>query len=114
MLFLSVGLTMLVGISAAPTPTGTSSKQCIQLEVPLPVIATNFHYGLPRIDSNVDAVDCIWNLTTWSHQDSNMHITGVVPVNATFTISAQLCIPPGGSKSDILQIASPGIGFDKR
>lgn len=113
-LFLAAGLTMLAGTSAAPATTGTSSKQCVQLEVPLPITATNYHYDLPRIDSNVDAVDWIWNLTTWSHQDVNMRITGAIPINATFTISAQLCVPPGGGKSEFLQIASHGIGFDKR
>lgn len=99
-----------MGVAAS----GLSPEQCVQLEVPVPVTATNYHYALPRVDNNIDAVDWIWNLTTWSHQAPDGHVTGPVPVNTTFTISAQLCVPPQRSKSDILQIATHGIGFDKR
>lgn len=99
---------------AAPTPAGFFSKECIQLDIPLPINATNYRYAYPRVDNNIDAVDWVWNLTTWSHGASEDHITGVIPINDTFTISAQLCIPPQGAKSDILQLATHGIGFDKR
>lgn len=85
------------------------------MEVPLPINATNYFYDLPRVDSNIDVVDWIWDVTTWSHGDvSSTRVTGVNPVNTTFTISAKLCVPPHGEKSDILQIATHGIGFDKR
>lgn len=99
---------------AAPAPTGSFSKECVRLEIALPINATNYYFNYPRVDNNIDAVDWVWNLTTWSHGNTTEHITGVNPVNATFTIDAQLCIPPHGEKSDILQIASHGIGFDKR
>lgn len=59
-------------------------------------------------------MDWIWDLTTWSHSHTTDHITGVNRVNDTFTISAQLCVPSQGAKLDILQIASHGLGFDKR
>jgi uncharacterized membrane protein (GlpM family) len=59
-------------------------------------------------------VDWVWDLTTWSHRSENWRLTGVIPVNDTFTISAHLCVPPQGSKADILQIATHRIGFDKR
>lgn len=94
--------------------TESFSKDCIQLEIPVPITATNYQYALPRIDSSIDAVDWIWYDTTWSHQDANGHVNGTIPVNITFTISAQLCVPPHGNKSEILQIATHGIGFDKR
>lgn len=100
--------------SAAPAPAAPLSKQCVQLEVPLLVTANNSEFDLPRVDSNIDAVDWVWDLTTWSHGGENGRVTGVIPVNETFTISAQLCVPPQGTKADILQIATHGIGFDKR
>lgn len=109
----SMALVMCARTSAAPAPNETFSKQCIQLEVPLRINANNSAFDLPRVDSNIDAVDCIWDLTTWSHNATG-RVTGVIPIDDTFTISAQLCVPPHGSKSDILQIATHGIGFDKR
>lgn len=98
---------------AAPTTAGFL-KECVQLDIPLPINATNYHYAYPRVDSNIDAVDWVWNLTTWSHGASEDHMTGVIPINDTFIISAQLCIPAQGAKSNILQLATHGIGFDKR
>lgn len=110
----SVALMMCVRSSAAPAPGAPLSKQCVQFEVPLLVTANNSRFDLPRVDNNIDAVDWVWDLTTWSHMSENGRITGVIPVNDTFTISAQLCIPSQGKKAEILQIATHGVGFDKR
>lgn len=99
---------------AAPASGFSFSKECIQLDIPLRINAKNHRYAYPRVDSNIDAVDWVWNLTTWSHGTPADHITGVIPINDTFTISTQLCVPPQGAKSDILQLATHGIGFDKR
>lgn len=109
-----VALIMCARSSAAPAPAAPLSKQCVQLEVPLLITANNSRFDLPRVDSNIDAVDWVWDLTTWSHRSENGRATGVIPVNDTFTISAQLCVPPQGAKADILQIATHGTGFDKR
>lgn len=110
----SVALMMCARSSAAPAPAAPLSKQCVQFEVPLLVTANNSRFDLPRVDNNIDAVDWVWDLTTWSHMSENGRITGVIPVNDTFTISAQLCIPSQGDKAEILQIATHGVGFDKR
>ncbi|KAF4497072.1 alpha beta-Hydrolase [Fusarium agapanthi] len=40
--------------------------------------------------------------------------TEVLTVHGTYSISAQLCIPADGKKSDVLQIATHGFGFDQR
>lgn len=109
-----VALIMCAQSSAAPAPTAPLSKQCVQLEVPLLITANNSQFDLPRVDSNIDAVGWVWDLTTWSHRSENGRVNDVISVNDTFTISAQLCVPPQGNKSDILQIATHGIGFDKR
>lgn len=110
----SVALMMCTRSSAAPAPAAPLSKQCVQLEVPLLITANNSRFDLPRVDSNIDAVDWVWDLTTWSHMSETGRVTGVIPINDTFTISAQLCIPQQGAKADILQIATHGVGFDKR
>ncbi|KAF3767924.1 hypothetical protein M406DRAFT_40675 [Cryphonectria parasitica EP155] len=105
---------LLSRVSAAQASVRSTAKECITLEVPIPVSATNYYIDLPRIDNNIDAVDCVWNLTTWSHGADTTRITGPHPVNGTFTINAQLCVPPQGKKLEILQLATHGIGFDMR
>lgn len=70
---------------------------------------------MPRVDSSIDAIDWTVNVTTWSTKSAKDRVIGKVDINCTFTINAQLCFPPQmGAKSDILQIATPGNGFDKR
>ena len=98
---------------AAPT-ANTTDKQCLDLDVPVSISATNAKLDTPRVDSNIDAVDWVWDSYTWSHNASE-RMVGTIAINTTYHISAQLCVPTQGSaKSDILQIASPGLGWDKR
>lgn len=102
-----------LGRLAMSTPS-TATKQCIQLEVPVPVVAINHKYSMPRVDSTIDAIDWTVNVTTWSEQKMN-HTLDLYPINSTFKISAQLCAPSQkGVKADILQLATSGLGFDKR
>lgn len=92
-----------------------ATKQCVQLEVPVPVVATNRHYSMPRVDSNIDAIDWTVNVTTWSEPSAENRTIRLLPINSTFKISAQLCVPlQRGAKANVLQIATPGLGFDKR
>lgn len=111
-------LVCLVLMGFTPIASATiadAAKQCIQLQVPVPVVATNYHYTMPRVDSNIDAVQWTLNVTTWSTPTAKNRITATVPVNRTFSINAQLCVPSRkGPKADILQIATQGLGFDKR
>ncbi|KAK0387646.1 hypothetical protein NLU13_3891 [Sarocladium strictum] len=98
---LSAGLLAFASITSS-AHTGSAqtatSKKCIDLEISVPVKADQWRYDQPRIDSNIDAMD-------WTKH----HIEEI------FTISAKLCIPSRkSSKSNILQIASPGQAFDKR
>ncbi|KAK3358797.1 hypothetical protein B0T25DRAFT_447371 [Lasiosphaeria hispida] len=115
--FASLGpLALLPTVTGTPTKSPqTNFKQCVQLEVPVPVIAQNHHYDMPRIDSTTDAVHWTLNTTAWSTPNATERITGIVPVKQTFRIHAQLCVPTKrGPRADILQIATQGRGFDKR
>jgi hypothetical protein len=94
-------------------PTQTD-RPCIQLQVPVHVVANNSRFDMPRVDSTIDWVDWIWETERWSTPDAASRIRGVIPIDQTLTISAQLCVPPGGSKSQILQVATHGVGFDGR
>jgi hypothetical protein len=107
----SIGLLILAPVSAAPSKT---NRQCVQLQVPVKVSAKNYDLKMPRVDNNIDAVDWAWNLETWSHLTTEDRVKGTMDVSDTFKISAQLCTPVGGAKSEILQIATHGLGYDKR
>jgi hypothetical protein len=103
--------------TAAASPTGSASKvakQCVDLEVPVSVSASNYKLDVPQVNSNIDAVDWVRNLTTWSSPNVTDRIIGRIPVNDTFKISGQLCVPMDGPKKDFLQIATHGIAFNKR
>lgn len=111
LLFATLGLSAVA--SAASTNPNNTTKQCVELEIPVTISANNIKADVPRIDSNIDAVDWVQFMDTWTVNLAD-HIVGVLPVSDTFTISAQLCVPVDGDKADILQIATHGVGFDKR
>ncbi|KAF4340449.1 alpha beta-hydrolase [Fusarium beomiforme] len=96
--------------SAVATPA-VHAKNCVQLQVPITTSANNTRYNSVKVENNIDLIDFVWDTSTWSHANRSAE---VLPVHGTYSISAQLCIPPGGKKQDILQIATHGLGFDKR
>jgi hypothetical protein len=110
-------LLVLAALTAKPalgTPTANhKTRQCVQLEVPVTLSSfQTTRYNQPRVDSSVDAVDWVDWMTTWT---TPMNKTaGKVAVNDTFKINGQLCVPVNGPKSDIIQVATHGVGFDKR
>lgn len=117
---LSAGLLAFASITSS-AHTGSAqtetSKKCIDLEISVPVKADQWRYDQPRIDSNIDAMDWTVNVTTHGAPNfTERHIGDKKHhIEEIFTISAKLCIPSRkSSKSNILQIASPGQAFDKR
>ncbi|KAG6364144.1 hypothetical protein INS49_005742 [Diaporthe citri] len=109
-------LMTLARAAAATSARSAAAKQCVQLQVPVPVIANNSHYEMPRVDSSIDAIGWELNVTAWSAPSFLDRNTGPVSVDQTFNISAQLCVPSaeGGPKAGFLQIATQGLGWDKR
>lgn len=104
------------GAPSGPTKT-TPKKNCIDLEVSVPVEAYQWRYDQPRADSNIDAMDWHVNVTTPSAPPFSERRIGDAKqrIKETFNVSAKLCVPPEKTeKSSILQIASPGQAFDKR
>lgn len=107
---LQVGL-----LFTAKAMTVAASKKCVQFEVPVPVVATNNHYTIPRVDSNIDAAQWALNFSVWTAPTPAERDMGHLPIEDTFNISAQLCSPSTkANKSDILQIAVQGNGWDRR
>jgi len=103
---LVLGLPALIG-AAAP------SSNCVPLTIPLTVTANNSVWDIQRVDNTIDVVDWVWDVDTWSHANKSREL-GKVSITAEFNISAALCVPEGGAKSDILLLASHGVGFDKK
>jgi hypothetical protein len=114
-LHLSASICLLAsGVVGGTSPIATLVKNCVQLEVPIHVKATNFIYQTLRVDDNIDAAEWTVDLDTWSSPNATARIIGELPVEDDFVISAQLCVADaGGHKAHILQIASHGVGFDK-
>lgn len=110
----SFGTLALVPLAVGATST-IVTRQCVQLQVPVPIVANNSHYEQPQINSTIDAINWTLNTTTWSTKNATLRRTGPVLVKDTFMVSAQLCVPlQKTTKSSILHIATQGRGFDKR
>ncbi|KAF2813704.1 uncharacterized protein BDZ99DRAFT_506636 [Mytilinidion resinicola] len=93
-------------LALARSSLAYNPRPCIGFKVPVEVQANNSIYDIPRVDSNVDAVDLVRNLVVWSGPNATSRITAPRPVHQTFSISARLCVPDGGAKASILQIAT--------
>jgi hypothetical protein len=103
---------LLLAASAIPVVVA-ATKQCVQLQLPIFVNATNEYYDIPRVDNDIDAVQ--WALDFSVHNQIAGKIIASVPISKTYDISAELCVPTKKTdKSDILQIAVHGNAWDKR
>ncbi len=96
---------------ASPT---TNTRTCVQLEVPVNVDTTAIKWLQPRVDTTIDAVEWIDEMATRTSLNLTEREIGTVTIRKTVKINGQLCVPFGGARSDILQIATHGAGFDKR
>lgn len=94
------------------SPITLATRSCVQLEIPLNVSLNTTKWLQPRVDNNVDAVDWADNMSTWSSPKNRA--IGNVQVSGTYKIAGQLCVPDQGAHSDILQVATHGVGFDSR
>ena len=92
----------------------STTRPCVQLEIPVKLSTTATRWLQPRVDSSIDAVDWVVYMTTWSTPNITERINGTVVITDTFKINGQLCVPPKGAKADILQLATHGVGYDKR
>ncbi|KAJ9609753.1 hypothetical protein H2200_006081 [Cladophialophora chaetospira] len=75
--------------------------------------------SFPAVNNDIDVIEFVWNVDTWSHPNASTRIQGLTEINHTYNIGAQLCTPSqpagsGGGKADILQIATHGLVFNKK
>lgn len=101
-------------LALAQHTLASNGRSCTDFTVSVDVHANNTVYDIPRVDSNIDAVDFIRNIAVWSAPNSTSRIRAPRPVNQKFNISACLCVPLRGTKAGILHVATHGFGFDKR
>lgn len=101
------------GLEAGPVPYPASDRPCMNFMLPVPATAQNAEYDIIHVDDNVNATAYAVDLDAWSfNATSRLHRN--ITVSDTFDISVQLCIPPNGTKSQNLFIATHGGLFDKR
>lgn len=112
-LVVSLVLAALAVKEGGTVPT-TSQRPCVQLEIPVSIDTTATKWLQLKVDSNIDVVDWVTDLTTWTSPNITERMIGNVTVQDIFKINGQLCVPPKGAKSEILQLATHGVGFDKR
>ena len=103
----------LLATANAMVMTANTTKKCVDFEVSVPISATNNHYEMPRVDSSIDAVQ--WALNFSVHTAPLDRSTGTFLLETSFRINARLCVPTQkNNKTNILQIAVQGNGWDKR
>lgn len=82
--------------------------------LPVPITVHQHLYDVPRIESNIDAASYELAIDTWSSPSYVERIIGNITNSKTYNIYAQLCVPPNGTKKNLLQVATHGGGFDHR
>jgi pimeloyl-ACP methyl ester carboxylesterase len=85
---------------------------CQELDIPVTATASGAIYDIPRIDSNIEAT--AWTVGTSSRTPTGGASIGNTIISGTYNIHGRICNPKSSNKSDILQIATHGIGFDSR
>ena len=100
-------------LEAGPVPSPASDRPCVNFMLPVPATAQNAEYDIIHVDDNINATAYAVDLDTWSF-NATSRLQRNITVSDTFDISVQLCVPPNGTKSQNLFIATHGGLFDKR
>ena len=100
-------------LEAGPVPFPASNRPCTNFMLPVPATAQNAEYDIIHVDDNINATAFAVDLDTWSF-NATSRLQRNITVSDTFGINVQLCVPPNGTKSQNLFIATHGGLFDKR
>ena len=71
-------------------------------------------YDSPHVDSTIEATEFAVVADTWSNLPAPTRVVRNIAIDDTFDINVQLYVPHQGIKKTSLQIATHGLGFDKR
>ncbi|KLO15170.1 alpha/beta-hydrolase [Schizopora paradoxa] len=114
-LLLSLGSTM----TALATSANAVGSSCQSLNISLEVTTSNVNITIPEPKSTSDLIDFTERIIALNGHTNitEMSTSGTVNVSGTYSINAQLCVPPPGSqpatRNSTVQFLIHGIGFDK-
>ncbi|KAJ2975591.1 hypothetical protein NQ176_g5439 [Zarea fungicola] len=104
----------LAALAVAANAAAVTSKNCVGLSIPVNVQAENTKFTVPRVDSNIDAVEFTIARDRWDAASQPPISSGTVTVGGAYTISGQLCVPQNNRNGvNTLMIASHGVGLSK-
>ncbi|KAJ4397153.1 hypothetical protein N0V93_001377 [Gnomoniopsis smithogilvyi] len=89
----------------------TAARNCQELNLSVPLTATNTILNLPSLGNNIAVTDFILNLTETGRNLAQELSTGSSQISGTYHVGATLCTPPDPSTT--LQVLSHGIGFTR-
>lgn len=89
----------------------TTARQCQDLNLYIPLTATNTVLSLLPPGDNIAVTDLILNLTQIDSNLAQELATGNAQISGTYLVGATLCSPPAPSTT--LQVLSHGIGFTR-
>lgn len=78
------------------------------------VPAHNAVYDIRPVNNNIDVVNFVLDVDTWSSPPPPQRILRNFAVQETFNFAVSLFIPETGRKKNHLQILSPGFFFDRQ
>jgi pimeloyl-ACP methyl ester carboxylesterase len=100
-------------ISASPVYVPDhANAYCEELDIPVTATAPSAIYDIPQIDSNLEAT--AWAVNSSIRTSTGGGIIENTTTSGSYNIHGRLCVPKSSNKSDILQIATHGVGFDSR
>ena len=100
---------------ASPVQHSDAARgSCQQFNLPITATAPGADYNVAKIENDIQA-------TAWAIQYDRRTtprgpstVVANTTISGTFNIHAQLCMPESSSQSNILQLATHGLGFDAR
>lgn len=108
------GIAIQQATSSPITSRNIGSKPCTSFTIPMPITVHQHEYDLVQVDNNIDAASFEVDISTWNSPQYPERISKNITISKTYDIFATLCVPPNGSKKNLLQIATHGGGFDSR
>jgi len=104
---------MKYSIAAAAAIAGVASaRQCQNLTIPIYASARNGLFNQTTPQNNIEVTNFILNLTQQGHNYTDAVLKSYQTVSGNYSIAATYCQPDSGP-SNVLQVLTHGIGFDR-
>jgi pimeloyl-ACP methyl ester carboxylesterase len=101
-------LVLLLGVASSH-----EAAKCLDLVIPVHISAPSYPPIFPPISSGSEATEFLLQATKRdANEDTTVLLGPPVNISTTFSIAATYCTPVG-KKSDVVQLLSHGLGFDR-